>query len=281
VTAEQGLPHVAAICSQLNASLERDLGEGAFKHAYLVTINGHQVALKIAPVSENLRARFEREIVALRGCSHPAIASLLYAAPHAVGTTQYWVLYEEFLPGGTLDTLLANKRLSVQDVKQIGVVLADALEYLYTKRFVHRDIKPANILFRRPGEPVLTDFGIVRILGEKSLTHDFLLQGPGTPLYAAPEQLSNDKGAIDWRTDQFGLALVLARCLLQRHAFTPEGGTDRDAVVAVASHAALPTRSVQELRDIGFECLVRALQPWPVQRFRYPADFLTELSKVT
>ena len=281
MTVVQGLSHeVATICSQLNASFERDLGSGAFKHAYLVTIDSHPVALKIAPVSEDLRARFEREITALKDCSHPAIASLLYAGAHAVGEIHYWVLYEEFLADGTLDTQIARGQLSVQRTKQIGVVLADALAYLYTKRFVHRDIKPANILFRSQNEPVLTDFGIVRMLGETSLTHDFLLQGPGTPLYAAPEQLSNDKNAIDWRTDQFGLALVLARCALGRHAFMPVGGTDRDAVVAVASHATLPAHSAQELRTMGLECLVRALRPWPVQRFRYPDDFLNELSKV-
>jgi len=123
-------------------------------------------------------------------------------------------------------------------------------------------------------DPVLTDFGIVRILGEHSLTQDFMAQGPGTPMYAAPEQLLNEKSSIDWRTDQFGLALVLSELILGHHAFLEAPHVNvRDAILAVANKSVLPARSRELLESRGFGCLVKALSPWPVQRYRKQADF--------
>jgi serine/threonine protein kinase len=191
-----------------------------------------------------------------------------------------WVVVEEYLAGGTLQDLQATQRLNGTEVKDLGIALAEVLEHLHERRLVHRDIKPANILFREDGTPVLTDFGIVRMLDQPTLTQAFLAMGPGTPAYAAPEQLTNEKALIDWRTDQFGLALVLAECLIGRHAFCEEGRTVHDAIVAVSARAALPESTVRELTATGFGCLVTALQPWPVSRYRRPAQFIEALKKV-
>jgi len=187
---------------------------------------------------------------------------------------------EEFLSGGTLSERLSAGLLSRTETQQLGVTLAEAIAHLQTRSFVHRDIKPGNILFRTPSEPVLTDFGIVRILGEPSLTHDFMSLGPGTPLYAAPEQLLNEKASIDWRTDQFGLALVLSQCLLGRHPFTPAQGSPLDAIAAVANRSPLPAPAQLELEQHGFGFLTRCLSPWPVGRFRRPADLVAMLKGV-
>ena len=164
-------------------------------------------------------------------------------------------------------------------VRDIGVSLAGVLEHLHERRLVHRDIKPANILFRDAGNlPVLTDFGVVRMLDQPSLTRDFLGMGPGTPAYAAPEQLNNEKAQIDWRTDQFGLAVVLAEGLLGRHPFAVPGQGRREAITAVATKSTLPATSAEQLVDLGFAGLIPALHPWPVARHRRPADFIAALA---
>lgn len=258
----------------------RPLGAGAFKEAYLIEREGAEFALKIALVTGELRSRFEREITALRECEHSAIAKIIASTPVVYSGAEYWVIVEEYLPCGTLAELVANGSISVDAIRSIGITLAGALEHLSARSFVHRDIKPANILFRTPIEPVLTDFGIVRILDEKSLTQDFMLQGPGTPRYAAPEQLLNEKSAIDWRTDQFGLALVLSELVLGHHAFsTSSVEQPREAVIAVAKRESLPEVTKNRLSSSGFSCLVKALSPWPVQRYRRPADFILALSQ--
>jgi serine/threonine protein kinase len=114
------------------------------------------------------------------------------------------------------------------------------------------------------------------MLEAPTLTQEFLPQGPGTPLYAAPEQLRNEMPLIDWRTDQFGLALVLAECVLGFHPFGPEG-EEGLAIARIARREPLPVRSREQLVQKGFGSLIRAMAPWPVQRYKSPADFVTAL----
>lgn len=265
------------ICKQRSWTLIRELGAGAHKRAYLIEHSGNQLALKIAPITPSLKPRFEREAVALRGCAHPAIANLHESSALDFSGREYWVSIEEYLAFGTLAERSAGKRMASEDVRRIGLVIADALLHLRQRNLVHRDIKPTNILFRTEVDPVLTDFGIVRVLDAPTLTQDFLPQGPGTPLYAAPEQLLNEIPLIDWRTDQFGLALVLAQCALGYHAFGPEGDFPL-AVSRVARRESLPTRSQADLKAAGLSSLLKALSPWPVERYRTPETFLTALS---
>lgn len=265
------------ICRLHSYSLGRSLGAGSFKRAFLAHQSGQPIALKIAPITGSLRPRFEREADALRGCSHPAIATLLDAFPFLHGGTEYWVTVEEFLPGGSLDERRGTTRLEPTFVRSIGLALAGALEHLHERRLVHRDIKPANIMFRTEVDVVLTDFGIVRMLDAPSLTHAFLPHGPATPMYAAAEQLLNAKEQIDWRTDQFCLALVLAECLIGNHPFSPEG--DPNLVVArVSRRERLPEVSLSAIQAAGFGCLSKALEPWSAMRYRYPVEFIAALS---
>jgi len=69
--------------------------------------------------------------------------------------------------------------------------------------------------------PVLVDFGLVRALDDSSITQSWLMMGPGTPYFASPEQLNNDKYLISWLSDQFSLALTTAFALTSRHPFAP------------------------------------------------------------
>lgn len=267
------------VCRQRTLNLERVLGSGAFKRAYLARGQTGAIALKVAPVIGGVD-RLLREVDALRGCAHPNIATLVDAFGLTHGGKDYWIVLETFVPGGTLESKLAAGPIDAQQVKAIGVALASALEHLHDRRLVHRDIKPANILFDSDGvTPVLTDFGVVRMLDMPSLTRDFLGFGPGTPAYAAPEQLNNEKALIDWRTDQFDLALVLSECLLGRHPFIATGQNIHTAIVEVASKRNLPDENRQALEARGFGCLVRALAPWPVSRYRRPADFVSALGE--
>ncbi|CAM3594395.1 Protein kinase-like protein [Paracidovorax anthurii] len=130
---------------------------------------------------------------------------------------------------------------------------------------------------RSNAHPVLTDFGIVRMLNQPTLTQAFAQMGPGTPAYAAPEQLTNDKALIDWRTDQFDLAIVLAECLLGHHPFLASGKTIPEAIMAVAARHEMPAENAARLAALGFGALRTALKPWPIARFRNPSDFLESL----
>ena len=267
------------LCHQRGLEFQAPLGRGAFKSAYLALSDGAPVALKLARV-EGSADRLIREAAALQGCNHHSIARLVGAFTFPHQGEVLWAVVEEFIGGGTLEQRTpVDGILDPVMVRDIGVSLAGVLEHLHERRLVHRDIKPANILFRDAGNlPVLTDFGVVRMLDQPSLTRDFLGMGPGTPAYAAPEQLNNEKAQIDWRTDQFGLAVVLAEGLLGRHPFAVPGQGRREAITAVATKSTLPARSGEQLVGLGFAGLIPALHPWPVARHRRPADFIAALA---
>lgn len=269
----------AELCNQRGFEFRGPLGQGAFKSAYLAAYNSQQFALKLA-VPAGAAQRLAREARALQECSHGSIARLLQAHLHVIPSgIELWVVCEEYLAGGSLESRRACGVLSPTDTRAIGVSIAEVLEHLHEKRLVHRDIKPANIMFRDDSNsyPVLTDFGIVRMLDQPTLTQAFAQMGPGTPAYAAPEQLTNDKALIDWRTDQFGLAIVLAECLLGYHPFLAPGKTIPEAIMAVAARQEMPAENSARLAALGFGALRTALNPWPIARFRKPSDFLVSL----
>jgi serine/threonine protein kinase len=269
----------ALVCAQRKWTLIEDLGAGAHKRAYLIEHGKQRFALKIAPITPSLKPRFERESAALAGCAHPAVAVLHETFATVVDGREFWVSIEEFLAGGTLTKRRAAGKIDGPLVRRMGLSLADALDHLRERSLVHRDIKPDNILFRSADEAVLTDFGIVRMLDAPTLTQEFLPIGPGTPLYASAEQLLNEKTLIDWRTDQFCLALVLAECAIGHHPFTPEHDPPL-AVSRVAKRELLPQVSRDRLTETGFGVLIKALAPWPAQRYRLPKDFIQALSVV-
>jgi serine/threonine protein kinase len=269
----------ALLCGQRDYSLIAELGAGAHKRAYLIAHREQHFALKIAPITPSLKPRFEREAAALCGCAHPAIAVLHESSAFLHDGQEFWISIEEYLAGGTLAERLKAGTLEVAFIRRMALALAGALQHLSDRHLVHRDIKPANILFRPNDEAVLTDFGIVRMLEAPTLTQDFLPQGPGTPLYAAAEQLLNEKALIDWRTDQFGLALVIAQTAIGIHPFAPENDLPL-AVARVARRQSMPTDCQDKLRAAGFGALIKALSPWPAQRYRLPSEFIEALSAV-
>jgi serine/threonine protein kinase len=199
-----------AICSNRHYDFIEFKGEGTFKETFHVRLeNGESAALKVCRpglASE----RTDREIDAMVRCTHPNIARLLSVDSFEFQNERYLFLIEEYLSGGTLtERLQTFSFLSRAELLNLGNVLISALSKIASEGLVHRDIKPDNIMFRADGiTPVIVDFGIVRDLASSSLTGTWQMRGPGTPYYAAPEQLNNEKQMIDWRTDQFALGIL-------------------------------------------------------------------------
>jgi serine/threonine protein kinase len=264
---------IQGICDADGFALEGLLGEGSFKCAYLVRRNGEAFALKLMEANGELEERVVREVDALSRCADRAVAKIIEFREVLVGRRRCWLLLEEYIGGETLDWHIQQSILAPPQLKGIGAELVRVLGRLCASRIVHRDIKPANVLFREGTyDPVLTDFGIARVLDAPSLTRDFLAQGPGTPLFAAPEQLNNDKHLIDWRTDQYGLALTLAFCLLGHHPYQASGEGVQEAITRVALRRPLPEEVARRLHNFEFSFLLKCLEPWPISRYRRPED---------
>ena len=168
-------------------------------------------------------ARFQREAEVIEELRHQNIVQMLEYA--VVNESPYLVM--EYIPGPSLATYLKKyhdnkQRLPIGMVAHILKSMASALDYAHLKGIIHRDIKPANVLLRSQSEtvelgkplppdvePILTDFGLVRLLD--STMHTTAGSVSGTPAYMSPEQARGEK--VDKRTDIYALGIMLYEML--------------------------------------------------------------------
>lgn len=109
--------------------------------------------------SESSMKRFQKEARAVGRLSHPGIV-ILYDVGEDHGAV---FLSMEFIEGEPLNVALQNRSFSVEDVVELGMQVAEALEYAHCKGIVHRDIKPSNIIVQPGMRFKITDFGIAHI----------------------------------------------------------------------------------------------------------------------
>jgi len=263
-----------AVADACGYTLVRPVGAGVFKETYEATdAEGQRHAIKVFRQDGDVE-RIRREVNAMLACDHPAIAKLrrldVIDVPGADGCL---FAIEDFLAGGTLGQRLTRlgRMLSVAETHGVGTILIDAIDHIADRRLVHRDIKPENIMLRRDHDldPVIVDFGLVRTLGESSLTKSWAGRGPGTPYFASPEQLCNDKHLIDWRADQFALGVSLAVARYGQHPFrTNANESDSEIIERVSQRdCEVPTAFVQRVAQDGLPALARMVALWPVDRF--------------
>lgn len=155
--------------------------------------------------------RFRREARAVSRLRHPNVLTVFDFG------TQDGVTYmvTELLGGGTLARRLGAP-LPFSEVREILQAVGAALDYAHGSGLVHRDVKPSNILYSHEGVPVLTDFGIVRMLGsqEHMTTSGTMV---GTPEYMSPEQAMG--GEVGPPSDLYSLGIVLYEMLAGRTPF--------------------------------------------------------------
>lgn len=175
------------------------------------------VALKILRqdriTTEAFVKRFLKEARVIGRLSHPNIVAI-----HDVGEdhgTAYIAM--EYLNGTPLSTIIKNKGLKTQEVVDIGIQIAETLEYAHQKGVIHRDIKPSNIIMQSDSRIKITDFGIAHIEDPTSTVQTQVGEIMGTPAYMSPEQLQGQP--IDGRSDIFSLGVILYEMSTGRRPF--------------------------------------------------------------
>ncbi|MCB2160550.1 protein kinase [bacterium] len=195
------------------------LGEGGMAQVYkAIDLQlDRDVAIKFLRTdSKNIevnRKRFEIEAKSLAKLKHPNIVTVLDFGEFE--GQPYLVM--EYIEGGSLKEQ-AFEKLTWRDAAVLLVPIADALSYAHDQKIVHRDVKPANILITKDGRPLLTDFGVAKLLeSEDTLDLTGTSVGIGTPAYLAPEQ--GHGKSIDHRSDMYALGIVFYELVTGRKPF--------------------------------------------------------------
>jgi TolB-like protein/Flp pilus assembly protein TadD len=225
----------------------RRLGAGGSGVVYLAndTLLQRPVVMKILRMglmsAEQMRTTVLREARLASAIEHPNVCAI-YEVGEA-GEEGFIVM--QYVPGQSLDTLIARGPASLQLVLSVGIQIADGLQAAHTLGIFHRDLKPQNVMLTDGGLVKILDFGLARRLRPEDANFDpskpalakdasvaatYTARG-GTIRYMAPEQFVTGQSSV--QSDVWALGVLLYELASGRHPFSRPDAEDFQTIRAI------------------------------------------------
>lgn len=259
--------------------IDKFIGAGGMAAVYQAfdTKLERNVAVKVLPQysqTDEYINRFEREAKAMAQLFHPNIVSVHDFGK--VGGNLYLVM--DLITGGTLEKRLKGLPVPYMEVVRFLLPVVYALGYAHRHGVVHRDVKPANILMDNEKRPVLSDFGIAKVLtGDNNEPITRTGVGLGTPDYIAPEQGLGKH--VDGRADIYSLGVIFYEMLTGSKPFT-EGHGMQIMMMHIMDPFPHPTEKIPELPKKIEDIILKMVEKDPNDRFQTMAQLANELQNV-
>jgi eukaryotic-like serine/threonine-protein kinase len=242
------------------------------------------VALKFLPENMAHEAqaleRFRREAHAASALNHPGICTIYdvgddHARPF---------IAMEFIDGETLSQHIHRHPLALEEILELGIQIADALDAAHEQGIIHRDIKPSNVFVTKRGQAKVLDFGLAKLVAKDPL-HGGDGSSPeesvsvvgvisGTPAYMSPEQIRGDD--LDRRTDIFALGLLLYEMATGQQAFG--GKTGGVIIEAILTRPPISVANANPQLPPGLEAIItRCLEKDREKRYATAAAVRADL----
>ena len=261
--------------------LVRRLGAGGSGVVYLAndTQLMRPVVLKVlrrgALTVEQMRTTVLREARMASAIEHPNVCAIYEVGEE--GDDSFIVM--QYVPGQSLDKLIARGPASLQLVLSVGIQIADGLSAAHSLGIFHRDLKPANVMLTDGGLAKILDFGLARRLNPEEAEFDpatsarrkvgaaatYTARG-GTIGYMAPEQFVTGHSSV--QSDLWALGVILYELTSGRHPFSRPDMDEFQSIRAIQYQDPAPLDVPAELSSLIFRCL----QKIPSERYASAAD---------
>ncbi len=254
------------------------LGQGGMGEVYLAEDSKlrRKVALKFLPNSisqdSEERTRFVREAQAAAALDHPNITSVYEIEE----TDKDIFIVMSFIKGTTLkEKISSSGPLSINETLNIAIQIAKGLKEAHDHGIVHRDIKSSNIIVNSQGQTKITDFGLAKFKGERTLTKKG--EQLGTAAYMSPEQIRGE--AADQQSDIFSLGVVMYEMLTGELPFK---GEDEHAIMfSIVYDSPTNISTLRSGLSIELEQIVeKALRKEKNERYKSIDDIFNDLQEL-
>jgi serine/threonine-protein kinase len=234
---------------------------------------------------EQMRSTVLREARMASAIEHPNVCAIYEVGEE--GEEAFIVM--QYVPGQSLDKLIAKGPASLQLILSAGIQIADGLSAAHALGIFHRDLKPANVMLTDGGLVKILDFGLARRLPPEEADFDpskASRRKPGAPIatytarggtiaYMAPEQFVTGHSSV--QSDLWALGVILYELSSGRHPFARPDGDEFQSIRAIQFADPPPLDNIPpELSSVIFCCLEKT----PAERYSSAADVREALKTI-